>query len=214
MLHRQTLLEIYRRLLAAYGNQNWWPADTPFEMMLGAILTQNTAWQNVEKAIANLKQAEALNLTFLLNAEPERLAALVRPSGYFNIKAQRLQNFARWFQEQGRYRQLARLDDMELRQRLLSVNGIGPETADDILLYAFKRPVFVIDAYTRRLLLEFGLIQGDEGYETLRQAFETALDPDVDLFQEYHALIVRHAKQSCSADPDCRHCTVIAPLCE
>lgn len=212
MLRKQTLLEIYRRLHAAYGNQDWWPADTPFEMMLGAILTQNTAWQNVEKAIANLKQAKALNLTFLLNANAEQLATLIRPSGYFNIKAQRLQNFARWFEEQGRYNQLAKLDDLEIRKRLLSVNGIGPETADDILLYAFNRPVFVIDAYTRRLLLEFGLIQGNEDYETLRQAFETALEPDVGLFQEYHALIVRHAKQSCSAEPDCRHCAVIAPL--
>lgn len=210
MLPRQTLLTIYQRLLDAYGRQHWWPAETPFEMMLGAILTQNTNWKNVEKAITNLKQARALNLTYLLNAETEELATLIRPSGYFNIKAKRLQNFARWFEQQGRYLQLARLEDAELRQRLLSVNGIGPETADDILLYAFQRPIFVIDAYTRRMLLGFELIQGNEGYETLRQAFETALDPDVELFQEYHALIVRHAKESCTSGPGCRHCAVIS----
>ncbi len=212
MLSRQQLLEIFERLYKAYGPQHWWPADTPYEMMLGAILTQNTAWTNVEKALSNLKKAGALNQTFLLNCDRDQLAELIRPSGYFNIKAQRLQNFACWYQQQGRFKQLVRLGDQELRTRLLKVNGIGPETADDILLYAFQRPVFVIDAYTRRLLLAFGLIEGRENYELLRQAFEAALDPDVELFQEFHALIVRHAKQGCSGEKECPHCCVIAPL--
>ncbi len=212
MFSRQQLLEIFERLYSAYGPQHWWPADSPYEMMLGAILTQNTAWTNVEKALSNLKSAGALNQTFLLNTDQEQLAKLIRPSGYFNIKAQRLQNFANWYQQQGRYKQLARLDDQDLRSRLLGVNGIGPETADDILLYAFQRPVFVIDAYTRRLLLVFGLIEGKEAYESLRRGFESALEPDVQLFQEFHALIVRHAKQRCSGEPECPHCCVIAPL--
>ena len=212
MLEKASLLEIYQRLFEAYGPQSWWPAETPFEVMVGAILTQNTAWTNVEKAIANLKQAGALRLSYLSKSPPAALAELIRPSGYFNVKATRLQNFARWFAEQGKFKQLDKLNDQELRQRLLSVNGIGPETADDILLYAFERPVFVIDAYTRRLLQAFELIGGSEGYETLRHAFESALGPDVELFKEYHALIVRHAKEKCSDTEECRHCQVLQPI--
>lgn len=189
------LEEIYNCLLKAYGPQNWWPADSPFEVMVGAILTQNTAWINVEKAIINLKQADALNIHSIIELPDEKLAELIRPSGYFNVKTKRLKNYVGWFVDEGRFNKLNKLDDLELRKRLLSVNGIGPETADDILLYAFERPVFVIDAYTRRLLLKLDLINGDESYEDLRCMFETALEPDVEKFKEYHALIVRYAKQ-------------------
>ncbi len=205
------LLALYQRLHDAYGPQSWWPADSPFEVMLGAILTQNTAWTNVEKAIHNLKQAEALNIHSILELPDDDLAQLIRPSGYFNIKTRRLKNFTRWFLEEGKFNRLNQLGDDELRLRLLSVNGVGPETADDILLYAFQRPVFVIDAYTRRLLIKLDLINGDEGYEQLRQFFEQALEPDVTLYQEYHALIVRHAKQACSGEKDCGHCLVEQP---
>ncbi len=204
----EVLLALYQRLYDSYGPQSWWPAETAFEIMLGAILTQNTAWTNVEKAIHNLKQCAALNIHTLLELPENKLAQLIRPSGYFNIKARRLKNFTQWFLDEGKFNRLNQLDDTELRNRLLSVNGVGPETADDILLYAFQRPVFVIDAYTRRLLLKLDLITGDEGYEALRQFFEQALDPDVTLFQEYHALIVRHAKQACSGEPACAHCHV------
>ncbi len=210
--NRNQLEEIYNRLYGAYGQQNWWPADTPFEVMVGAILTQNTAWINVVKAIQNLKQARTLNTHSIIELSDEKLAELIRPSGYFNIKAKRLKNFTTWFVAEGRFNGLNKLDDKELRKRLLSVNGIGPETADDILLYAFERPVFVIDAYTRRLLKKLQLISGDESYETLRLYYESSLGPDVVLFKEYHALIVRHAKEKCSAERTCLHCTVEAPL--
>ena len=202
------LTQLYERLLTQYGPQHWWPADTPFEIMVGAILTQNTAWTNVEKAIANLKEAKALSVSFMQAATTESLAAMIRPSGYFNIKAKRLQNYVSWFSKSGRFSGLNQLDDVSLRQQLLSVNGVGPETADDIMLYAFHRPVFVIDAYTRRLLLALKLIEGSETYETLRALFENVLEPDVRLFQEYHALIVRHAKEMCTVNSDCRHCLV------
>ncbi len=209
---RKQLREIYKRLYNGYGSQGWWPAETPFEVMIGAILTQNTAWTNVEKAIKNLKLANALNTHTILDLSHEKLAELIRPSGYFNIKAKRIKNYVDWFVKQGKFNRLNDLDDQSLRQGLLKVNGIGPETADDILLYAFQRPVFVIDAYTRRLLLKMKLVKGDESYETLRQLFEVSLEPDVALFNEYHALIVRHAKEKCSHDDGCRHCVVEAPL--
>lgn len=135
---RKQLEELYHRLLTSYGQQHWWPADNPFEVMVGAILTQNTAWTNVEKAIQNLKQAKALNTHSIIELTDEELAALIRPSGYFNVKTKRLKNYTHWFVEQGRYKGLDQYPDLDLRQRLLAVNGIGPETADDILLYAFE----------------------------------------------------------------------------
>lgn len=199
---------LYRRLYAAYGPQDWWPAETPFEVMAGAILTQNTAWRNVEKAIANLKQAAALSAPAILGLSHARLAELIRPSGYFNIKSRRLKNYAQWFIDEGGLQKLSQLENADLRARLLSVNGVGPETADDILLYAFERPAFVIDAYTRRLLLKLGLIDGGESYETLRQLFMQSLKPDVARFKQYHALIVCHAKQKCAGRKDCPHCRV------
>ena len=212
MSNRSILLKIYRRLSKCYGLQHWWPADTPFEVMGGAILTQNTSWVNVEKAINNLKEANALNVHALIELSDENLAKLIRPSGYFNLKTKRLKHFVKWFKTEGRFNGLKSADDESLRKRLLEVNGIGPETADDILLYAFERPVFVIDTYTRRLLKTLNLITGDESYETLRQFFQSALKPDVGLFKEYHALIVRHAKEKCTQQKSCLHCKVESPL--
>jgi endonuclease-3 related protein len=212
MSHQSVLLEIYHRLDECYGPQHWWPADSPFEVMVGAILTQNTAWANVEKAISNLKEANALNIHALIELSEKNLAKLIRPSGYFNVKSKRLKHFVHWFETEGRFNGLQNLDDEVLRKRLLDVNGIGPETADDILLYAFERPVFVIDSYTRRLLKTLKLIDGDEPYETLRQLFESSLVSDVSLFKEYHALIVRHAKEKCTHENSCLHCKVESPL--
>ena len=209
---RKQLEELYNRLFNAYGPQHWWPAETPFEIMVGAILTQNTAWTNVEKAIQNLKQADALNTHSIIGLPDEKLAKLIYPSGYFNVKSQRLKNYTKWFVDAGRFKGLQQLDNPDLRQGLLGVNGIGPETADDILLYAFERPVFVIDTYTRRLLKKVLPISGDEPYETLRLSCESSLDPDVALFNEYHALIVRHAKEKCSGETSCKHCCVEAPI--
>lgn len=208
-LSRDHLFSLYHRLYSSYGPQHWWPANSRFEIMLGAILTQNTAWTNVEKAIANLKQARCLTAVTIDKLSEGELASLIRPSGYFNIKAKRIQNFTRWYLKAGEYRRLKASQTTELRQQLLSVNGIGPETADDILLYAFERPVFVIDAYTRRLLVEIGWISGNESYEALRSGFEMHLDSDVPLYNEFHALIVRHAKEKCSETGGCRHCFVV-----
>ncbi|MEZ5541924.1 MAG: endonuclease [Pseudomonadota bacterium] len=205
---RWTLAEVYARLFAAFGPQHWWPAQSPFEVMVGAILTQNTAWQNVERAIANLRARDRLDAARISATRRDHLAAWLRPSGYFNIKAARLHNFCRWYLDSGGYAALARHDTAALRAALLGVNGIGPETADDILLYAFTRPVFVIDAYTRRLLARLGLYRGDEPYEDLRLAIETVLGPDTDLYGEYHALIVRHAKQHCRVRPLCAGCVL------
>lgn len=203
------LITVYKQLFKQYGPQQWWPAETPFEVMVGAVLTQNTAWTNVEKAITNLKSAGALSPEAISSADHETLAEWLRPSGYFNIKASRLQNFCRWYLEQGALEGLSQISDKALRHALLSVNGIGPETADDMLLYAFERPVFVIDAYTRRIFSRLGLIEHDSGYELLRHHFETGLQNEQNrlaLFNEYHALIVIHAKEHCRVKPQCAGC--------
>jgi endonuclease-3 related protein len=203
-----TVKAVYRLLYEAHGPQHWWPGDTPFEVMVGAILTQNTAWTNVEKAIANLLTHDRLDAGKIVAARKDHLANWLRPSGYFNVKAERLKNFCRWYLLQGGFMTLSRMDTMPLRAALLSVNGVGPETADDMLLYAFERPVFVIDAYTRRLFVRLGLFNGNEGYDTLRLAIESALGPDTALFNEYHALIVRHAKEVCRVRPHCGDCVL------
>jgi endonuclease-3 related protein len=200
-------MTIYQQLLDRYGAQHWWPADTPFEVMVGAVLTQNTAWSNVEKAIDNLKSMDRLSLDSLLAMSKESLATLIRPAGYFNVKAQRLLSLCRFLQQNPA---LEALDTDTLRKRFLSVHGIGPETADDILLYAFNRPIFVIDAYTRRLFSRLGLIEHEYGYETMRAGFEAALQRDSSLFNEYHALIVVHAKAHCRTKPICVDCPLVA----
>ncbi len=209
-LANPALIRIYRQLFECYGPQHWWPGDSPFEIMLGAVLTQNTAWANVERAIANLKAAGLLDLSAIHQARPDELAVHIRPAGYFNIKARRLLSLCDFLSES---EGLEQLTDKALRIRLLAVHGIGPETADDILLYAFNRPVFVIDAYTRRLFSRLGLVQADAGYETLRSDFEQALGENAELYNEYHALIVRHAKEICRTKPLCDGCC-LQSLCE
>jgi len=203
---RRQLTAIFNTLYRCHGPQHWWPGDSPFEIMVGAVLTQNTAWSNVEQAIANLVAHERLDAARIVRARKEQLARLLKPSGYFNVKAQRLRNFCHWYLAAGGYPALADMQTDELRRALLTVNGVGPETADDILLYAFERPVFVIDAYTRRLLSRLQLFSGDEPYDDMRLAIEAALGPDVALFNEYHALIVRHAKDVCRVRPRCATC--------
>lgn len=205
-LARRALQRLHGQLLAAYGTQHWWPADSRFEVMVGAVLTQNTAWRNVERAIDNLKTAQALAATAIAGLPHADLAALIRPAGYYNVKARRLQAFCRFLVEAGGEQALAGRPTDRLRRELLAVHGVGPETADDILLYAFERPVFVIDAYTRRLLGRLGIASGEEGYETLRHGVERAFGPDARLFNELHALIVLHAKVACSARPRCAAC--------
>lgn len=203
-----TLLESYRRLDEAWGPQHWWPGESRLEIMVGAVLTQNTAWSNVERAIANLKAAGALSLEALLALPVDELAALIRPAGYFNVKARRLRALLEWVAAAGGEHALAQWPDDALRAGLLGVHGVGPETADDILLYAFGRPVFVIDAYTRRILGRLGLIDPTMGYERLRTAIEAELGADVPLFNQYHALLVAHGKAICRPRPRCGACVL------
>ena len=212
-----SFLKVHDVLLGHYGPQHWWPARTPFEVMVGAVLTQNTAWTNVEKAVANLHGAEAMDAEVILHVPQRRLAAWLRPAGYFNVKAKRLRNFCAWYAARGGAKRLRRLDTAALRLELLGINGVGPETADDILLYAFQRPVFVIDAYTRRLFSRLRMAAGDESYDTLRGHIEASLHREsrgkrelVHLFNEYHALIVRHAKDACKPRPRCEGCCLAA----
>ena len=200
------LLRIYHRLYQAFGPQHWWPGDTPLEVAVGAVLTQNTAWANVEKAIAVLKSRHLLSLDKLVRLSPRRLAPLIRSAGFHNIKAQRLAALLAWLKAQGGFAALNRTPTPDLRPRLLACHGVGPETADSILLYALNRPVFVIDAYTRRILSRYGLIAGDEPYETLRRMFETSLPRSPKLYNEYHALLVRLAKVNCRPRPLCDSC--------
>lgn len=210
------LRQVFDALFEAYGHQHWWPGETLFEIMVGAILTQNTAWTNVERAIANLRENDSVDPERILAVDPAQLGDWLRPSGYFNIKAERLRNFCRWYLAEGGYERLKRWETERLRRGLLSIKGVGPETADDMLLYAFERPVFVIDAYTRRLLLRLGLTSGDENYEALRAKFETFFGREpgnVDLFNEYHALIVEHAKSACRKRPECQACP-LARACD
>ena len=209
---KRRLMAVYRRLHATHGPQHWWPGDSVFEIMVGAVLTQNTAWTNVEKAIANLKTAQALSPEAIVTASHRRLANWLKPSGYFNVKAKRLRAFCEWLINAGGAKRIARLPTDILRAQLLEVHGVGPETADDILLYAFNRPVFVIDAYTRRLFARLGVIEGKEGYEVLRAMFETSLPNDAQLFNEYHAQIVAHAKNVCRPRPRCTVCQ-LGTLC-
>ncbi len=211
----QAINDIYERLFARFGPQHWWPGETPFEVMVGAVLTQNTAWSNVEKAIANLKGQGLLNLASLFALPPPLLAEQIRPCGYFNLKAARLHNLLSLIAD--------RFDsDLDrffatplaaLRQQLLEVKGIGPETADSILLYAAGKPIFVVDAYTHRLLSRHGLISEEEAdYHEIQALFMDALPADPALFNEYHALIVRVGKDYCKkTGPRCGECPLPAP---
>ncbi len=203
-----TLGEAYERLDAAYGPQHWWPGDSPFEIMVGAVLTQNTAWSNVERAIANLKAAGVLAPEAMLALSEAELAALIRPAGYFNVKARRLRALLEWIRLKGGVEALAGWPTDRLRAGLLGVHGVGPETADDMMLYAFERPVFVIDAYTRRILGRLGLVDPKADYEALRGMIEAELGPDVSLFNPFHALLVAHGKDVCRPKPRCGQCVL------
>ncbi len=205
-MEERAFSEIYRRLFLAYGPQGWWPADSPFEVMVGAILTQATNWRNVERAIGNLKEAGVLSPEAVLQLPEEELARLVRPAGFYRQKARRLKSLARAVLSHGGTEAFLSLPPGKLREILLSLPGIGPETADSILLYAAERPVFVVDAYTRRIFSRLGFIRGNEPYEELRALFERCLPRDTRLYQEYHALLVRHGKEHCRARPRCHGC--------
>ena len=206
------LVRVYHDLFAHYGPRHWWPADSPFEVMVGAVLTQNTAWTNVERALARVKGVVALEAAPMAALPVDVLADALRPAGYYNVKARRLQALCRWVVDQGGMGALHGMETRPLRAGLLNVHGVGPETADDMVLYAFGRPVFVIDAYTRRLFARLGFVRNQESYEGLRARFERALPRDPVLYNEYHALIVEHAKTTCRTRPLCQEC-VLRPRC-
>ena len=204
----EQLQSIYHRLMDAYGHQHWWPADEPFEMMVGAILTQSAAWLNVEKAIANLRAAAALSPRTLRQLGLPELAALIYPSGYYNVKARKLKSLACWLGDNCD-------DDLcslftgsaeRLRQQLLSIWGVGEETADSIMLYAADKPIFVIDAYTRRIIDRIGLTPDGNSYAAYQALFMNNLPADTALFNEYHALLVCLGKNLCRNRPLCHQC--------
>jgi len=212
------LQALFDQLLDTYGAQRWWPVVTtsvgsmPFEMMVGAILTQNTAWRNVERALAALNGAGMLNAERLLQADELALQQWIRPAGYFRQKATRLLRLAQFYCDFEDIDAMRRVPHHAMRAKLLAINGVGAETADSMLLYALQQPAFVIDSYTRRLLSRLGWVDASVGYDTVQAMFYRDLPSEVALFQEYHALIVVHAKQYCRKKPACVHCPVRASL--
>lgn len=211
---KNTLLFICNRLAKHFGPLHWWPADSPFEVVIGAFLTQNTAWRNVELAIAALKQAVPLTPQAICGLQRQQLEELIRPAGFFRQKAERLQLFSAYLLEhhQGRLDAMLAGPLTQVRRLLLDFKGVGPETADSILLYAGHRPSFVVDAYTRRLLRRYGLLQDNESYEQVRDLFMQHLPHQVELFNEYHALIVEQCKTFCRKRPLCDSCP-LQPHC-
>ncbi|MBW3014846.1 endonuclease III domain-containing protein [Candidatus Woesearchaeota archaeon] len=206
------MIDIYENLLKKYGNRGWWPVTKKglvpcycggpgsdkerFEVIVGAILTQNTSWKNVEKAIVNLNKQKLVDVDKILKIDVRKLAELIKPSGYFNQKAERLKIVARFFKN----------NKVPSREELLELKGVGPETADSILLYAFDKPVFVVDAYTRRIFSRLGFLEEGASYDEWQELFHSKLKRDVRVFQEYHALIVEHAKQFCKKKAECEGC--------
>ncbi len=208
-INKQILLELYDRLFEAFGPRRWWPAESRFEVIVGAILTQNTAWRNVEKSIAQLKAKNVLSPESIYNMPVKELAALIRPAGYYNIKAERLKSFMRFLYNGygGNLNRLLGTEMASLRKELLTVKGVGPETADSIILYAAEQPSFVVDTYTNRILYRHHLIPDDASYDIIRDFFMDRLPQNTALYNEYHALLVYTGKTFCSkTKPKCLQC--------
>ena len=205
------LSDIYDTLIDHYGPQEWWPADSPFEVMVGTVLVQSTAWRNVEHAIGNLKASNSMSPAAIRDMNLRKLEELVRPSGFFRVKARRLTALCEFLGE--RYsdsiKRMGERPTAELRLELLEIYGIGEETADDILLYAFDRPVFVVDAFTRRIFHRLGWCRQEAGYGEIQRMFHDQLSRDAAIFNEYHALIVRHGNTTCRKSPDCASCPLL-----
>lgn len=203
-----SLIRIYQKLFNQFGPQYWWPGDSPFEIIVGAILTQNTNWRNVERAIHNLKKKKSLSPAILHRMPIKKIALMIRPAGFFNLKARRLKNFLDFlFSEyKGKLSLLAKDRLAPLRIKLLSVNGLGPETADSILLYAFNKPIFVVDAYTKRIFSRHLICPKDASYEDVQGLVMKKLKKDRLLFNEFHALIVKVGKEFCRPQPRCQDC--------
>ena len=212
---RDRLSEIYDRLLERYGPQNWWPADTPIEVMVGAVLTQAASWTNVEQALANLRDADALSSQAIRDMPLPELASLVHPSGYYNDKARKLKALCQFLHDfcEDDIDSMAFRPTQELRIELLRVYGIGNETADDILLYALGHPIFVVDTYTRRLMHRIGIVDERMNYSKLQALFMDNLPSAAQYFNEFHALIVRHSVVTCKKSPECEGCPIL-DICE
>jgi endonuclease III related protein len=208
MTTKQRLLKIFNILLASFGKRHWWPGETPLEIIVGAILTQNTSWKNVEKAINNMKHEGILNIERLYEINTETLSEIIRPSGFFNIKSKRMKNIINVIYDEydATIENMSNIKTNILRNLLLSINGIGPETADSILLYALNKPVFVVDAYTKRFLKNHNLYDGDGDYHKIQQYFMKNIPSDTYLFNEFHALIVRLCQINCRKVPICSGC--------
>jgi endonuclease-3 related protein len=205
--HRE-LMSVYRRLYKHYGDLHWWPGDTPLEVSVGAILTQNTAWTNVEKAIARLKAARSLSVRALGKTSDAKLARLIKPAGYFNVKARRLKSFIAFLNKiyGGSLKKMFRRTVPSLRRELLAVNGVGPETADSILLYAGEKPAFVIDTYTKRIFSRHRVLPYEKSYDDFQRLFTNELPPNAPLYNQYHAMLVNVGKDFCRAKPLCDAC--------
>jgi endonuclease III related protein len=208
MGRKEELLEMYELLNGYFGDLHWWPADGPFEVMVGAILTQNTAWTNVEKAIKALREKMLLTPGALFHIPEDELAQIIRPSGYYHLKARRLKAFIRFFMEEysGSVAAMRAVELPRLRNKLLGVQGVGPETADSILLYACQKPIFVSDTYTKRIVLRHGIIGDDADYYVIQALFMDYMPPDVSLFNQFHAMIVNTGKTFCRKAPQCAGC--------
>jgi endonuclease-3 related protein len=203
-------MQIYKKLYGAYGPRDWWPGETSFEVMVGAILTQNTSWRNVEKAIQKLKEKGVLNPKGIHRLRKSELAPLIKSSGYYRIKGDRLKSFVDFLFEEynGNIKRMGKERLGEVREKLLGVNGIGPETADSILLYGLKKPIFVVDAYTKRILSRHGVISEKASYDEVQKLFMEHLPLDEKLFNEYHALLVYLGKTMCKKIPKCELCPI------
>lgn len=202
------LRQIYDLLRARYGHQHWWPGDSPFEIVIGAILTQRTAWRNVEIAIGNLKGERLLSPRSIVAASSQDLIDAIKPAGFYNQKAVRLKAISEYLLKRcdGDFERMEEFATNQLRSELLEINGIGPETADSILLYALNRPRFVIDVYTRRALERIGIVSREMDYAELQSMFMERLTPEVDLYQDFHAQWVALGKSNCHPKPDCNSC--------
>jgi endonuclease-3 related protein len=210
------LLDVYKKLESHFGPQHWWPADTPFEVIVGAILTQNTSWKNVERAIENLKNEGVLSIEGIHGIPPEQLETLIQPSGFFKIKTKRLKHFIAFLygKYNGDLNGLLSLEAGPLREELLGINGIGKETADSIVLYAANKPSFVVDAYTRRVFERLGILEKGAEYDKIKQFFEEKLPKDTKIYNEFHALIVVLAKDVCKKKPLCDVCPLFNNYCK
>jgi endonuclease-3 related protein len=211
---KERLLDIYARLYRHFGPCNWWPADTPFEVCVGAILTQNTNWTNVERALANLKKEKVLSPSGLRSIPMAELVEMIRPAGFFNVKGKRLKAFVDWLWDryEGSFDLMFSSPLDIIRDELLAVHGVGRETCDSILLYAGNYPTFVVDAYTGRFFSRLGVLDGTADYETIRTFFMKHLQADVALYNEFHALIVLHCKDFCRKKPVCERC-ILQEIC-